>query len=892
LKVIGEYAFIGTLLENVVLPEGIESIGSYSFAYCDSLKSVSVPSSAETVGEGAFFFCENLKRVDIADGVEKISSSAFSNCWALEHFSIPGKDTTVDPYAFSVSFFDGNGNRIWPEDIAGYTYEGADGKLFRQESRGIEGSGICGDGLLWTLYTDGSLIVTYDGIGTGAMKDFQSDDKPGWYGKNVLSATICDGVKNIGNYAFRECKDLTDVYIANTVESIGEGSFELCTSLSTADLPASVTSIGFGAFINCGSLVSIWIGGPVQKISEDTFYGCGLLAIDIPASVEILEEQAFAACDNLAQVIMHPGVKSIGACAFAACFSIDFIAIPSTIEELGDYVFDVDFYDSDGTTMLEQSQLPGYTYERTDGKLIRAQERDFPVDQGICGDGVLWAYYDDATLIISYSGEGTGAMYDYDAKDNKTPWYANQDYSPKSIIVEEGVTALGSYALAFCGGAESIQLPSTLTSMGDHVFDTCASMKGFEFPENVDSIPDHAFAHCMSLKSITIPSNVKYIGKEAFDMCMRLVEVEFSEGLLSIGERSFFNIDITEISFPSSLETISDEAFYMCTSLETVNFSEGLRQIGSKAFYWCDMSTLDLPYGLVFIGPGAFESCGEVTSITIPSTVAVIGDGAFDFFFEEKFYDKDGETELSKEELPGYIYTGEPMDHKFVRKDVSIDGTGPCGDDLVWTCYGNHILDIGRIARGEGMMYDYTIDSPAPWNAYGFQYITIGEGVSYIGNYAFTDMFNVNSIDISSDVESIGSNAFPGVEFYLDGVKVDTTADNLAGKIWHSDGDSKFYFETIFMVAFDPTGGFSDVEFLWTNIDHVLPFLPNAEKDGCKFLGWYTAEVGGELITESTVFDGDTTVYAHWSVNYTIPQKIAIATFFGVALIKGLFRCL
>ncbi len=896
LKSIEKYAFIGTALESVVLPSGIEKIGEYSFAYCDSLKSVTIPSAPVVIENGAFYGCGDLEAVDIADGAKSVSWNSFGNCYSLRHVAILDKDTVIDmdAFNFSVSFYDGNGNRIWPEDLAGYTYEGTDGELYRLESRGIDSTGVCGDGLIWTLYTDGSLIIAYDGIGTGVMTDFTSDNKPGWYGKDVLSVTICDGVKTIGNYAFRSCKSLDEVSIAGTVESIGEGSFQLCTSLVSLDLPASVVSIGYEAFLNCYSLVSVWIAGPMQKIEEAAFYGCGLVAIDIPASVEVIDEMAFAACDSLKQVIMHPGVKSIGACAFSGCFVITYIVIPSTVEELGDYLFDVDFFDADGITMLEQSELPGYTYESVDGKLTRCPERDFPVDQGICGDGVLWAYYDDGTLVISYSGEGTGVMFDYDSKENKTPWYANENYTPKSIIVEEGVTALGSYALAFCGAATSIQLPSSLVSMGDHVFYGCASMKTFDFPENVDTIPDYAFAQWMSLRSITIPSSIKYIGKEVFDMCMFLKEVKLSEGLISIGERAFFNSDITTITLPSTLETISDEAFYMCSSLSTVNFSEGLRYIGEKAFYWAEIETLDLPYGLVYIGKDAFSSCSDVTRLTIPSSVAVICEGAFDFFFEEVFYDEDGETVLSMEELPGYVYEGKPMDHKFVRTAISIDGTGSCGDDLKWTFYGISTLEIERIANGSGKMYDYTAESPAPWNSYGFQYITIWEGVTYIGSYAFTDLSNVYMLDIRSDVESIGSDAFVGAEFYLDGAKIRPTAYNLAGKVWTSDGDAKFYYnnQTMYEIKFDATGGNCDVDALWTDFDHFLPYLPDADKDGYRFLGWFTAEVGGEQITESTVFDGDTTVYAQWAPDYTIPQKIVIVTVIGIVMIKELFRWL
>ena len=73
-----------------------------------------------------------------------------------------------------------------------------------------------------------------------------------------------------------------------------------------------------------------------------------------------------------------------------------------------------------------------------------------------------------------------------------------------------------------------------------------------------------------------------------------------------------------------------------------------------------------------------------------------------------------------------------------------------------------------------------------------------------------------------------------------------------------------------FTITFDPNGGVCDVKTLQTLRGTVtLPYLPTATKLGyASFDGWYTAPVGGERITTETVFTRDTTVYAHWSMDY------------------------
>ncbi len=777
------------------------------------------------------------------------------------------------------------------------------------------GFGTCGDGVLWALEDDGSLTITYSGEGTGEMDNFTEDGKPPWYGEHVNTVTIGDGVKSIGNFAFKDCKSLYHVEIAPTVESIGDGAFNVCTSLCSIKIPSSVTSIGYAAFLYCTSLTSIDLGGSIDTIREDTFYGCGLIAIDVPGTVRTIEEQAFAACEDLEIVILREGLKSIGACTFAACGSLQFIYIPTTVTEIGDYPFDVDFYDYDGETVLEYSDIAGYCYESIDGKLTKQLMRDDVVDTGVCGDGVIWTYYADQTLILSYSGNGTGAMFDYDGKENKTPWYANEDYKPVSIIVEEGVTSLGAYGFAYCGAATSIQLPSSLVSMGEAVFYGCASMTSFDFPENVHEIPDRAFGTWMGLREITIPSTVttlgdgvfqmcnrlntvimepgvQHIGSELFDYCWSLESVVLPEGLLTIGERAFANADITTIIIPSTVEEIPDEAFWMCSDLESVQFSEGLKSIGSKAFYMSDLTEIILPNGLVSIGDGAFESCSDVSKLSIPATVESIGDGAFDFFFNNTFYDYDGETVLTMDQLPGYVYEGDSFDHKFVRTGVTTVGGGQCGDGLEWTLYGNGNLEIAYTGEGTGAMYDYTFTSPAPWYGHDVAMIFLGDGVTYIGSLAFMDLDEVLSITVNEDLQSVCADAFPGAKFFIDYGEVQPSAENLAGKVWTAEGSKQFHYhsEGLVKVVFDPVGGICDVEAMYAGEDGLLPYLPEPEKEGYKFMGWFTKASGGKEITESTVFDEDTTVYAHWESLIGIPEKAVAFTVIVVTFFKELFK--
>ena len=63
----------------------------------------------------------------------------------------------------------------------------------------------------------------------------------------------------LGNYAFYDCRVLTNLTIPSSVTSIGESAFEYCRGLTSLTIPSSVTSIGESAFSGCSGLTSIYL---------------------------------------------------------------------------------------------------------------------------------------------------------------------------------------------------------------------------------------------------------------------------------------------------------------------------------------------------------------------------------------------------------------------------------------------------------------------------------------------------------------------------------------------------------------------------------------------------------------------------------------------------------
>ena len=84
-------------------------------------------------------------------------------------------------------------------------------------------------------------------------------------------------------------------------------------------------------------------------------------------------------------------------------------------------------------------------------------------------------------------------------------------YSPKAIIIEEGITNVSDCAFVFCTDVETVLLPSTVETIGISAFEYCYSLESIVIPENA-KIKAGAFAYCRSLKAIQFVNDNYYRG--------------------------------------------------------------------------------------------------------------------------------------------------------------------------------------------------------------------------------------------------------------------------------------------------------------------------------------------------------------------------------------------
>ena len=341
---------------------------------------------------------------------------------------------------------------------------------------------------------------------------------------------------------------------------------------------------------------------------------------------------------------------------------------------------------------------------------------------GSCGDNVTYTYV-EATNTLTISGRG--------AMTNCTdpycfPWIS---YGLKTVIIENGVTSIGSYAFGYHSSLIDVTIPNSVTSIGEGAFDSCRGLTSVTIPNSVTSIGNYAFSGCSGLTSVTIPNSVTSIGKSAFSGCRGLTSVDIPNSVTSIGDGAFDECyGLSSISIPNSVTCIGSFAFgrtdwyinqpdgllYLDNWLlgwkgtkpsGEVVIKEGTKGIADRLFYGCNfLTSVTIPNSVTCIGNFAFYECSDLTSITIPNSVTRIGDYAFDNC-----------RSLSSIIIP------------------------------------NSVASIGNWAfKGCSNLSS----------------VTIGNSVMSIGNYAFWDCLDLTSITIPNSVTSIGENAFSGTRWY------------------------------------------------------------------------------------------------------------------------------
>ena len=241
----------------------------------------------------------------------------------------------------------------------------------------------------------------------------------------------------------------------------------------------------------------------------------------------------------------------------------------------------------------------------------------------VCGElvgateGIVYDVSNGEAQVVMYEGTATRVRIADTYQGAPVTKIANEAFKNSaitSIVIPDGVTAIGSSAFLDCSSLTSIEIPDSVTSIGNSAFHNCSSLTSVFIGEGVTSIGVQAFYNCDSLTSIEIPDGVTAIGGSAFASCDNLKFNEYGNAkyLASKTNDYFALIELKNKNF-------SSYTIYNDTKL-----------IANDAFAWCDsLTSIVIPDSVTFIGDWAFGYCESLTSIVIPDSVTSIGSSAF-----------------------------------------------------------------------------------------------------------------------------------------------------------------------------------------------------------------------------------------------------------------------
>ena len=208
-------------------------------------------------------------------------------------------------------------------------------------------------------------------------------------------------------------------------------------------------------------------------------------------------------------------------------------------------------------------------------------------ESGSCGENLRWSF-DNGTLTIS----GTDAMANYDTPEDR-PWHHLAE-QVTAIVLDEGVTTVGSFAFAYMPNVEILTLPSTLEQIGLFAFISCEKLTQLDLPQGLQSIGQQAFFLCTGLNEVRIPGSVTFpwgfndFSDFALNNCTELKTLTFKGDAPYFCDTALWGNDLT-IRYPEGNATWTEEVMvnYGANSIiwESYKPENPFRDVPAKSFY-------------------------------------------------------------------------------------------------------------------------------------------------------------------------------------------------------------------------------------------------------------------------------------------------------------------
>lgn len=620
----------------------------------------------------------------------------------------------------------------------------------------IIASGYCGgegDGtnLEWVLTEDGTLTIS----GTGKMEEFKEyrvgnssiGDTP-WriYMDQITSLVLNEGMTNIGDYAFLECKNISGSLV----------------------IPDSVISIGWGAFAGCSGLDGkLVLGENLEELESSVFSGCNFVGkLVLPEKLRIIGPFSLRSNSFAGNLVIPESVTEIGQDAFAGCSGFTGnLVIPDNVKKLGYQTFRL-------CSGLTGTLTLGKNLEYIDDHVFDGCNfsGELVIPESVTHIG-KFAFYSQSFTGDLVIGDGVKEIGDY-------AFYGNSGFD--KLILGAKLKSIGSYAFSRCGFKNGLIIPNSVTKIGTCAFSGSKFNGKLVLSENLSVIQENVFSNCGGLfGELVIPESIISISNYAFYGCNDIEKVTFEKGIEVIGNEAFTNCSkIKGFYFKGAapIVTAAESNSRSFDSNKVLYYGEGKADWTSPKYCGYSTATWEIPYekySVVYDANGGKNSPAEQIKIEDE-----------DFVLSSEIPEREGYVFLGWAKDPdaksadyeaGGIYSGNESVILYAVWIEKIIASGYCGGEgdgtnLSWTLTEDGTLTIS----GEGEMADYEDGKlengqwavNSPWYQYrnDIYSIKIEEGITRISDYAFSGAYETDGkVTIPESVMSIGDYAFQSV---------------------------------------------------------------------------------------------------------------------------------
>ncbi|MGN1104128.1 MAG: leucine-rich repeat protein [Candidatus Coproplasma sp.] len=686
---IEQNAFTGCAnLVKIILPQSLEYIASYSLASCSSLTEVEFAENINitTIG-GRVFYWTGLKTIEIPASVTTIEDYAFEGCENLVEvinhsdliFEI-GSDSYGEVAKNAKVIIDKNGKKIYKDEVTDLVYIEADMFRFVKENETfklvaymgnketvtlpeyVEYNGVKNDYIIFQM-TGGKNLIVPEGvkeIGESAFKNNYS----------IISVRIADSVESIGKFAFCYCQNLKYVYFGENsrLESIGQQAFVNCMALKEICLPENLQTVGMGAFTYCTSLSKVSIGSKVDNIDSYTFERCG----ELSELVISPENQSVTLIDGILFDKDKTNIIWISA-------DVKKVVVPSTVSG-----YSVSGYDSIEEVRFEE----GFKYLSQASMMTCANVKDIYIPASVTNFGQHSVGGNSTSTVNVYYA---GTLQSWCEIKKTIYWFTGYGYNLyiNGELVEEieftDQTEIPAYSFNYCKSIKRITIGSNVTDIASMAFMQCTNLTEVIYSgnSNLTTIGSSAFGGCISLLEITLPQGLTSLGMQSFNYCTNLYkivnnssivldfenEIEasyegsgitlFAKIIIDKDGNKLFKEEGSEFEYVDTADgfrfmkesdgytlvaylggegkvTLPDYimgetyGIYLMKGVKDIVIPATVETIGYQAFYECNtLRSVEILDGVTAISEYAFNKCANLESVIIPDSVVSIAYNSF-----------------------------------------------------------------------------------------------------------------------------------------------------------------------------------------------------------------------------------------------------------------------